>query len=224
MTSSRKYRRAKNSKEALVKIQECAGEKGKLDLLLRRAAYHDDLLTAKLALENGADPNSQNRLSESAWSNACEKGSIEMVRLFLKHGASLEADRFGIPPLIHAIRSCREDVAEELIKVGADLNERENTALQTPLHEAAIRPQCLNTLNALLDAGADPRMLDCAGEDALTHAKSFAKQFGDVDPRAFKILKSALKQWEGKPLPKKPRRKPKSEERKLAEKVFQEKV
>ena len=58
------YYLAETEAEAATKIRECKGDRGKLNLLLRRAAYHNDLLTAKAALENGADPNSQNLFGE----------------------------------------------------------------------------------------------------------------------------------------------------------------
>lgn len=226
-TKKKKYQVAKNEKEALAKVNECAGEIGKLNLLLRRTAYHNDLLTAKCALENGADPNSQNLFGESAWSTACEKGSVEMVRLFLKHGASLGQDKFGTPPLFYAINNSREDIVRELIKAGADVNGRENSVLKTPLHRAATGHRTFKIVLALLEAGADPRAVNCGGEDVLTSARSFDrtikrvdKKHTDTDPKIIKALQQALKKWKGKPLPKKPRRKPKSELQKLAQKDY----
>jgi len=222
-----KYQRAKNEKEALAKVKECAGEIDKLNLLLRRTAYHNDLITAKCVLENGADPNSQNRLRESAWSTACEEGSVEMVRLFLKHGASLGQDKFGTPPLFYAIQNSREDIVRELIKAGADVNGRENSVLKTPLHRAATGHETFRIVLALLEAGADPRAVNCKGEDVLLSAKSFDtiirsvdKKYTGLDPKIVRALEEALKKWKGKPLPKKPRRKPKSELEKMALKDY----
>lgn len=223
----KKYRCAKNEKEALAKVTECAGELGKLNLLLRKTAYHNDLLTAKCALENGADPNSQNLFGESAWRTACEKGGVEAVRLFLKHGASLGPDKFGTPPLFYAINNSREDVVRELIKAGADVNERENSVLKTPLHRAATGHKTFKILIALLEAGADPRAVNCGGENPLTYAKSgdialrsVVRKHTGLDPKIVKALEQALRKWKGKPLPKKPRRKPKSQLEKMAQESY----
>jgi len=214
------YYLAKDEKDAVAKVAKCEGSKDKLNFLLRRAAYWDDLLTAKCALEAGAGPNSQNLLGEGPMVSLCHKGSVKMLKLFLSHGASLGPDKFGMPPLLHAIEQFREDLAVEMIASGADVNGRWNATLSTALHQAVTRPKCIGITKHLISAGADPRELNGGGYDVLAYAKIYNEKFGGVPPIVFKILRAALKKWEGKPRPKIPRRKPTSETERMARKYL----
>jgi len=212
------YHPARDEREAAAKVAACQGDKDKLNHLLSRAAYENDLHTARKALECGADPNSQNLLREGPMKWLCSEGSkggVEMLRLFLEHGASLGPDKFGVPPLIHAVKESREDLIPEMVKAGADVNAHENRCLKTALHEAVYRGSSLVKL--LLELGADPREVDAGGDDALAAARSLQALFGDVEPAVFPLLEDALKKWKGRPLPKKPRRRPKSELEKMAD-------
>jgi hypothetical protein len=213
------YYLAETEEEADANVRKCKGDRGKLNHLLKRAAYHDDLLTARAALRAGANPNSQNLLGEGPMQSLCCKGSVEMLRLFLDHGASLGPDQFGTPPMIHAIEQFREDLVAEMIKRGADVNARENTVLASPLHRAVTRSRCVGIVRLLLEAGADPRAPNAGGEGALEVAQAHKKLFGDIPPVTFRLLRTALKHWADKPSPRKPRRRAKSDLLKLADRT-----
>jgi hypothetical protein len=212
------YHPARDEQDAAAKVEACERSKEKLNHLLRRAAYHNDMLTAQRALQSGADPNGQNLLRESPIVSVCDKGSVEMLRLLLNHGASLGPDKFGVPPLIHAVAKAREDLISEIVKAGADVNGRENRCLTTALHRAVDGPAAPRLVRLLLELGADPREVDGGGGDALSRARSMQEHLGGIKPAVFKLLEAALKQWKGKPLPKKPRRRRKTETQKMADK------
>jgi ankyrin repeat protein len=218
------YYYAETDAEAASKIAECKDDQGKLNLLLRRAAYHNDLLTAKAALEGGADPNSQNLLREGPMVSLCTKGSVEMLHLFLKHGASLGPDKFGVPPLYHCVNKERLELIAEMVKAGANVNALENHLLQTPLHRAVFCTSAAKFVKLLLDLGADPRRIDAAGHTPLEAAELARKHFGRRQPQVFKLLKEALKKWKNKPPPKKPRRRQKSASEKMADKYIETEV
>jgi hypothetical protein len=213
------YYFAETDEEAEAKVRTCKREPGKLNLLLRGAAYHNDLLTARAALEAGADPNSQNLLGESPMESLCAKGGTEMLRLFLKHGASLGPDQFGVPPLFHAVNESRKELVSAMVKAGADVNGHENLVLDTPLHIAAKYGNA-DMVKLLLGLGADPREVNAGGEGAVAAARSMQAMFGGISPEVFGLLDSAMKRWKHKPPPKKPRRRPKSELRRLAEETI----
>lgn len=212
------YDIAKNEVEALAKVEAFCESQDKLNLLLRRAVYWSDLLTAEAALKRGADPNAQNTFGEGAMHSLCANGNVKMFHLLMEFGASLEHDKFGMPPLYRAVQEFREDLLPEMITAGADVNAHDNLVLNTALHYAAQSPTYLGMVKTLLAAGADPREVNCAGENPLEALLSLVKikdKLGKLyrppHPATVKVLRAALRKWKGKPLPKKPRRKPKSE-------------
>jgi ankyrin repeat protein len=215
------YRHASNDAEAATKVAECKGNQGRLNLLLSRAAYHNDLLTAKAALQSGADPNSQNLLGEGPMISVCFKGTPEMLHLFLTHGASLGPDKFGVPPLYNSVRQERLELIPEIVKAGGDVNAHENHSLETPLHRAVFCTSPAKFVKTLLDLGADPREVDAAGDTPLNAAEFAQKQFGRREHQVIKLLKDALKEWKDKPQPKKPRRRPKTATEKMADKYIE---
>jgi hypothetical protein len=219
--ASRTYRQATNEAEAAANVAECKGDRGKLNLVLSRSAYRNDLLTAKAALEAGANPNSQNLLGEGPMVSLCSKGIPEMLHLFLKHGATLGPDKFGVPPLYHCVNEERFELVAEMVRAGADVNAYENRLLQTPLHRAVFCTEAPKFVKLLLDLGADPRPIDAAGHTPLELAELSQKHFGRRQGPVIRLLKDALEKWKDKPPPKKPRRRPKTAEEKMADKYIE---
>jgi ankyrin repeat protein len=205
------YRAAQSEKEACEKVQQF---KDKLNWVLKRAAYHNDMLTAKAALDSGADPNSQNILGESPMISLCEKGSPQMLRLFLEYGATLGPDKFGMLPLCRATDNRRLDLIPAMIEAGADINAHENPTMETALHRA-VTFRSAAVVEQLLKLGADPREAKAGDLTALDWAREM-----EADREIVRLLEAAMKKWKDKAAPKKPRRRPKRKLEKMADKYI----
>lgn len=95
-------------------------------VVVNYAAAEEDPFWLRLALEHGGDPNllnvgaSPHRKSTPLFF-AIGTGSLENVKLLVKHGANLDApDEFGTTPLVEALQCGRFDVVYCLLKEGAD--------------------------------------------------------------------------------------------------------
>ena len=109
---------------------------------LHWAAYHDDLETAKLLVDAGADVNAANRYGVTPLSLACTNGNEAMVDLLLEAGAdpntTLRGDETA---LMTAARTGRLGPVKALLSRGADVNARERRG-QTALMWAAAEGSC----------------------------------------------------------------------------------
>lgn len=117
---------------------------------------------------------------ESTWS---EKPSAEGLALLAKAGADVNALSQGQSALHVAAKRGREGEIHMLVDAGADVNLRTDTG-DTPLHLASNPGVVLR----LLDAKADPFLLNSNGEPALKHdpalyQESVRNQRGDFSPR-----------------------------------------
>lgn len=91
---------------------------------------------------------------------ACEHGSVAIVELLLKHGAQILADAEGLYPQHLVARSGQTPQLLLLLKnYGADLDQIDKLYGWTPLVHAASEGN-VPCLQALLDVGADPNILD----------------------------------------------------------------
>lgn len=81
-------------------------------------------------------------------------GDMVMVRYLLDDGADVVGkDANKAPPLLHAVRSCHEDIVDLLLERGADPNEWGSCHHGTVL-TAAAKAGSLRILQKLVDAGA----------------------------------------------------------------------
>lgn len=91
---------------------------------------------------------------------ACEHGSLPIVELLLKHGAKILPDAEGLyPPHLVARSGQTSDLLILLQKYGADLDQIDKLYGWTPLVHAASEGN-VECLQALLEAGVDPNILD----------------------------------------------------------------
>nr|Q01317.2 RecName: Full=Ankyrin repeat protein nuc-2; AltName: Full=Nuclease 2 [Neurospora crassa OR74A]CAD70463.1 Nuc-2 protein [Neurospora crassa] len=91
---------------------------------------------------------------------ACQHGSVAIVELLLKHGAKILADAEGLYPQHLVARSGQTPEILVLLKqYGADLDQIDKLYGWTPLVHAASEGN-VPCLQALLETGADPNILD----------------------------------------------------------------
>lgn len=101
---------------------------------------------------------------------ACEYGSVDVVELFLSHGAQIVPDAEGLYPQHLVARSRQTPQLLRLLKqYGADLNQVDKLYGWTPLVHAASEGN-FTCLEELLLAGADPNIPDEKGVRALYYA------------------------------------------------------
>ncbi|PIP41595.1 MAG: hypothetical protein COX19_03135 [Desulfobacterales bacterium CG23_combo_of_CG06-09_8_20_14_all_51_8] len=92
---------------------------------LTDACLYGRIDEVKKLLESGADPNSTDSYHQSALCIAAWKGHLEIVALLLEKGAVLNGNA-TCKPIFSAITSTENyDIAEFLIKKGADVNARD---------------------------------------------------------------------------------------------------
>ena len=139
-----------------------------VELLLNSGAHVDEtafmfasknglLEIVRLFLENGADPNLQNKSSEStALMLASQSGRLEIVRLLLENGANPNLqNKYESTALLLASQSGRWDTVQLLLENGADPNLRNNS--DYPLIIASAYGS-LEMVRLLLENGADPNI------------------------------------------------------------------
>ena len=106
----------------------------------------------------------------------------------LKEGANVdETDQNGVTPLHHAVRFRSPVAVETLIQGGASVNQRCKRSGSTPLHRAVTSTgapgtagkveERLKIIRLLLDAGADPTIMNRQGKMPLDYV-------ADKDARA----------------------------------------
>ena len=113
---------------------------------LHLAVMNDNIETAKLLIEHGADVNT----TDAVYTPLYEVRSLQMIKLLIENGANvLHTNRFGTTPL-HLARTAQ--IAKVLIENGADVN-AESYGETTPLHSLLGKgPELVKTL---IKAGAD---------------------------------------------------------------------
>ncbi|KAK4141642.1 ankyrin repeat-containing domain protein [Dichotomopilus funicola] len=127
------------------------------------------------AASSGANVNVANRQGATALHAAVIRGHLGVVDILLRAGANPDlADEVGDTPLHEAARRGHHQITERLVKGSehsgavASLN-LFNTFGITPLHRAVLNGWSW-TVRVLLEAGADPNLVDGDGDTALEAA------------------------------------------------------
>lgn len=144
---------------------------------LHWAAYHDDLETAKLLIEAGADVSTNNDLGVTPLSLACLNGSGPMVKELLQAGANPnQALATGETVLMTAARTGKPQVVRALLEAGANVDGMEPDRKQNALMWA-ISEEHAEVARVLLEYKADVNAKSKSGYTPL----HFAARQGDLE-------------------------------------------
>jgi ankyrin repeat protein len=143
------------------------------DPTLFEAVKGNDVQAVKVLIGRGADVNARSEDGNTPLAIAVYEGHVEMADLLLAAGAEINAKYpGGATVVMTAVFKGRLAILKELLRKGADPNAAMDDGL-TPLMMAASltgRPQAVETVGALLDAGAKLDSQDDQGETALIKA------------------------------------------------------
>jgi len=143
---------------------------------LHVAAFRGHGAAAQALIAAGADPHLLDNQRYDALTIAAVRDDVPTLQALLAAGASakLVTSVYDGTALIAAAHLGHDGVVRELIRAGAPLDHVNNLGW-TALIEAVILgdggPRHVETVRALLEAGADPKIADRTGATALEHAR-----------------------------------------------------
>ena len=144
---------------------------------LHWAAHRDDLKSAVLLIDAGADVSASNDLGVQPLWLACINGRSPMVRILLGAGADPNAaPSSGETPLMHAARSGSVDAVKLLLLHGAEVNAKTALEDQTALMWALAEKHA-EVSRTLIEHGAEVSARSKFGFTPLL----FAARVGDLD-------------------------------------------
>jgi ankyrin repeat protein len=149
---------------------------------LMLATIANDIPTARLLIEAGADVNARDRIDDSPYLFAGAEGLDEILKITLAHGADLASvNRYGGTALIPACHHGHVSTVKILLGTGIDID-HVNDLGWTALLETVILgnggPTHTEIAGMLLLAGADPDIADRDGATPLAHA--LACGYGEI--------------------------------------------
>jgi len=129
-----------------------------------------------LFIAAGFSVNSRNNTGVPMLNIAARNGSRDVIRYLLAKGAdvNLISEDRGTTALIDSVMAQQQEIMEDLINAGTDLNMMDRNG-QTALTVAAGAGG-EKTVESLLRAGADPDIADSLGMSARTYASLFQKE------------------------------------------------
>lgn len=151
---------------------ETRDAKGRTALLL--AVLRDDVESARLLVEHGADPNAIDDRNDTPWLATGVTGSVEMLETLLPGGPDLTLrNRYGGVSIIPASERGHVEYVRRVVHIGIDVDHL-NDLRWTALLEAVILGDgsavYCEIVTILLAAGADPLLADRDGVTAREHA------------------------------------------------------
>jgi ankyrin repeat protein len=127
------------------------------------ATYNTDASVVELLLSAGAKVNGLSEYGATALQGAVSwNPNPEVTRLLLAAGADLHVNRNSV--LVEAARQNSPEVVRLLVEAGANVNESVNE--EFPLF-AALQQNCFDTVQTLLELGADASLVSTSGRSAL---------------------------------------------------------
>jgi hypothetical protein len=126
-----------------------------------------------LFLAAGFSPDTRDKAGVPLLNIAARKGNWEILRLLLQADAQIDllAEDRGTSALIDSVMGKKYDIANDLVKAGADVN-IQSKAGQTALI-VAVGADDEKMVETLLKAGADPEIADNMGMNARQYAELF---------------------------------------------------
>ena len=139
---------------------------------LMLAAAHDDQALVQRLLAEGADVNAHDPSLDPPAALALRDKHMDLARFLITHGADVNAKtKDGSTVFLMAFNGAFLDAADLPAWIdfcaahGADVNQRDRGGA-TPLMHATLAGQ-VDVVKALLDHGADPKLVDTASEPAM---------------------------------------------------------
>lgn len=154
------------------------------------ATYNNDLTSAKVLIKAGADVNIQDDMKNTPFLYAGAEGYLDILKLTIEAGADPAiTNRYGGTALIPASEHGYVDVVQELLTQTSVDVDHVNELGWTALLEAIIlndgNSLQQETIQLLIDHGADVNISDRDGVSPLSHAKNNGfKEIEDILVRA----------------------------------------
>ena len=124
----------------------------------------------EMIISHGADVNATNKDSITVLMAACGNGRTGLINLLLNAGANPNInDADGFTCLHHAVgKGCSKEVIDTIINHGADVNA--TNIYNTAALMIACKKGNIDTINVLLNAGANAHLADDDGDTCLHYA------------------------------------------------------
>lgn len=142
------------------------------DSLLARAARDSEWTFVKEFLAAGADPNSKIENKLPVISHAINQGEVEVVKLLIDKGASVNLSDGAAFPIHYACRRNRSDIVQLLLDNGACIEVKDEHG-NTPLL-IAVKLKYYALATFLISKGANPEQYNNAGKRALYYCNEFS--------------------------------------------------
>jgi len=156
---------------------------------MAQCVIQNRLNEVSLFLAAGFSVNSRNNAGVPMLNIAARNGNRDGIRFLITAGAdaNLISEDRGTTALIDSVMAQRQDIAEDLVKAGTDLNVKDKNG-QTALTVAAGASR-EKMVELLIKAGADPDIQDSLGASARKYASLFKNEailalFNTVAPKS----------------------------------------
>lgn len=146
----------------------------------------------QILLTNGADPNAMGQNGSIAINDVIRKSgdkteSMIMLKLFIKHKATVNPEIKGNTPVITAILSQRPDMLKILLQNSADPNKTGKKS-KSPLH-FAVENRDIESIKLLMAMGAKMNVKNSEGQTPLEFASMQADKNSNVKKKYQEIVK-----------------------------------
>ena len=140
---------------------------------LYRSIISGNLKASEILLTNGADPNIQCSMNETALYQAVDMEKIDHVKLLLKHGADPNISQIdGLSPLHLAVSKQNLLIIKCLLKFKANPNKQSSLYQQTPVHLAIKNNVDSMILLILVNSGGQLNIKDKFGKTPIDYINS----------------------------------------------------